>query len=366
MRQAICTLAFAATAALAPTAHADRIKDLTSIAGVRDNHLTGFGLVVGLDGTGDDARSPMVKGALTKMLKRLGITIDPNDLKGKNVAAVMLTAELPAFAKPGMTFDVTISSLGNAKSLAGGTLLATPLKGPDERTWAIAQGALSVGGFVAEGSSGSSAKKNHATVGRLTGGAIVEAAAPTVMPESEIVLVLHQPDFTTATRMRDAIATALGASAAQLRDAATVVVAVPAESRGAVAQLIARLEALEVEPDVRAKVIIDEKTGTIVIGEAVALRPAAITFGALTVEIEESAAVSQPIAPVGRGDTKIVPRSNVRVREDDSAMRLVRKAGTVGDVAAALAALGAKPRDLVSILRALRAAGSLRAELETL
>jgi flagellar P-ring protein FlgI len=355
----------AAAAAAPAAAHADRIKDLTSIAGVRDNHITGFGLVVGLDGTGDDARSPMVKGALTKMLKRLGVTIDPNDLKGKNVAAVMLTAELPAFAKPGMTFDVTISSLGNAKSLAGGTLLATPLKGPDERTWAIAQGALSVGGFVAEGASGSSAKKNHATVGRLTGGAIVEAAAPTVMPENEIVLVLHQPDFTTATRMRDAIATTL-ATDARLRDAATVSVPIPPEARGAVAQLIARLEAIEVEPDVRAKVVVDEKTGTIVIGEAVALRPAAITFGALTVEIDETAAVSQPIAPVGRGDTRVVPRSNIKVREDDSAMRLVRKAATVGDVAAALSALGAKPRDLVSILRALRAAGSLRAELEIL
>src|SRR3954471_11877420 len=163
----------------AGAARADRIKDLTTIAGVRDNHLTGFGLVVGLDGTGDDARQPTVASALTKMLKRLGLTIDPNQLKGKNVAAVMLTAELPAFAKPGMAFDVTISSVGAAKSLAGGTLLAAPLKGPDDRTWAIAQGALSVGGFVVEGSTGSSAKKNHTTVGRLTGGATVEATAPT-------------------------------------------------------------------------------------------------------------------------------------------------------------------------------------------
>src|SRR5262249_49668121 len=192
-------------------ARAGRIKDLTTTPGAPANHITGFGLVVGLDGTGDDARSPMVKSSLTKMLKRLGVTIDPNDLKGKNVAAVMLTADLPAFAKPGMAFDVTISSAGNAKSLAGGTLLAAPLKGPDDRTWAIAEGALSVGGFVAEGASGSSARKNHTTVGRLTGGAIVEATAPTVMPDKEVVLVLHQPDFTTATRMRDAIDAVLGA-----------------------------------------------------------------------------------------------------------------------------------------------------------
>lgn len=352
---------------LATPARADRIKDLTSIAGVRDNHLTGFGLVVGLDGTGDDARSPMVKGALTKMLKRLGVTIDPDDLKGKNVAAVMLTAELPAFGKPGMTFDVTISSLGNAKSLAGGTLLAAPLKGPDERTWAIAQGALSVGSFLAEGASGSSTKKNHGTVGRLTGGAIVEATAPTVMPEREIVLVLDQPDFTTATRMRDAIVAALGSNTARLGDAATVMVPIPATARGSVAQLIAKLEAIEVDPDVRARVIVDEKTGTIVIGEAVALRPAAITFGALTVEIDETPAVSQPLAPLSRGaTTQVVPKTDVKVHEAEGPLRLVHKAATVGDVAAALAALGAKPRDLVSILRALKAAGALRADLETL
>jgi flagellar P-ring protein precursor FlgI len=363
----IIILAVSAVFALgAPTARADRIKDLTTIAGVRDNHITGFGLVVGLDGTGDDARSPMVKSALTKMLKRLGLTIDPADLKGKNVAAVMITAELPAFAKPGMAFDITVSSLGNAKSLAGGTLLAAPLKGPDDRTWAIAQGALSVGGFVAEGGSGSSTKKNHPTVGRLPGGATVEASAPTVMPEREIVLVLNQPDFTTATRMRDAIGAVLGQGMARLGDAATVVVVIAPESRSQVGQLIAKLEAIEVDPDVRAKVIIDEKTGTIVIGEAVTLRAAAITFGALTVEIEETPAASQPVAPLAKGSTKIVPHTAIKVNEANSPMRMVGKAATVGDVAAVLAALGAKPRDLVSILRALKAAGALRADLETL
>jgi flagellar P-ring protein precursor FlgI len=361
----IIALATALAAAASP-ARADRIKDLTTIAGVRDNHLTGFGLVVGLDGTGDDARQPTVASALTKMLKRLGLTIDPTQLKGKNVAAVMLTAELPAFAKPGMTFDVTISSIGNAKSLAGGTLLAAPLKGPDDRTWAIAQGALSVGGFVAEGASGSSSKKNHPTVGRLPGGAIVEATAPTVMPDREVVLVLNQPDFTTATRMRDAIAGELGTDLAQVKDAATVVVAIPSGSTGHVPQLIARLESIQVDPDVRARVVIDEKTGTIVIGEAVSLRTAAITFGALTIEVDETPVASQPAPLAKAGATKIVPHSAVKVEEASSPMRLVKKAATVGDVAAALAALGAKPRDLVSILRALKAAGALRADLETM
>jgi flagellar P-ring protein precursor FlgI len=300
------------------------------------------------------------------MLKRLSITIDPSDLKGKNIAAVMLTAELPAFAKPGMTFDVTISSMGNAKSLAGGTLLAAPLRGADDKTWAFAQGALSVGGFVAEGGSGSSSKKNHPTVGRLPGGATVEAEAPTVMPIHEISLVLNQPDFTTATRMRDAIVAVLGTGSTRQVDAATVVVVIPASAKNHVPQLISQLEAIEVDPDLRAKVIVDEKTGTIVIGEAVALRAAAITFGALTVEVEETPAVSQP-APMSRGGaTKVVPNSKVKVNEGDQSMRMVKKAATVGDVAAALAALGAKPRDLVSILRALKASGALRAELETL
>jgi flagellar P-ring protein precursor FlgI len=371
MRRIVCrfgpvlTLAFA-TGLGAGAARADRIKDLTTIAGVRDNHLTGFGLVVGLDGSGDDARQPTVASALTKMLKRLGLTIDPTQLKGKNVAAVMLTAELPAFAKPGMAFDVTISSIGNAKSLAGGTLLAAPLKGPDDRTWAIAQGALSVGGFVAEGASGSSSKKNHPTVGRLPGGATVEVAAPTVMPDKRVVFVLNQPDFTTATRMRDAIGGELGEGLAAVVDAATVVVTLPSGSADRVPELIARIEAIQVDPDVRARVVVDEKTGTIVIGEAVALRRAAITFGALTVEVDETPAASQP-GPLARGGTtKVVPRTAVKVDEAAGPMRQVKSAATVGDVAAALAALGAKPRDLVSILRALKAAGALRADLETL
>lgn len=349
---------------LTATVHADRIKDLATVGGVRDNHLTGFGLVIGLDGSGDDVRSPVVKSALTKMLKKLGVTIDPTDLKAKNVAAVMITAELPAFAKPGMALDITVSSIGNAKSLGGGTLLAAPLKGADQRTWAIAQGTLSVGGFVAEGASGSSAKKNHTLVGTVPGAAIVEASAPTVLPQKQVALVLKQPDFTTATRMRDAIVAALGANMARLNDSATVVVPIARDQD--VTQLIAQLEAIEVEPDVRAKVVVDERTGTIVIGEAVTLRTAAITFGSLTIEIDEAPAVSQPIAPIGKGSTKVVPRTKIDVKEGDNPLRVVAKSATVADVAAALAALGAKPRDLVAILRALKAAGALRADLETM
>lgn len=350
--------------ALASAAHADRIKDLTSIGGVRENHITGFGIVIGLDGTGDDARSPIVKESIAKMLKKLGITIDPGALKAKNVAAVMVTAELPPFAKPGMPIDVTVSSLGNAKSLAGGTLLAAPLKGPDQRTWAIAQGPLSVGGFSEDGASGSTAKKNHPLVGRIPGGALVEASAPTVLPRREIALVLARPDFTTATRMRDAIVAALGPDTARVVDGATVVV--PIKQGVDVTQLISRLEPIEVEPDLEAKVVIDEKTGTIVIGEAVRLRTAAITFGALTVEIDETPVVSQPDGPFTKGTTQVVNQTKLNVKEGDNPIRVVNQATTVGDVAAALGALGAKPRDLVPILRALKAAGALRAKLELL
>jgi flagellar P-ring protein precursor FlgI len=365
MRTTLVTIAVLLAATAAP-ARADRIKDLTTIQGVRDNHLTGFGIIVGLDGTGDDPRSPVTKTALTKMLKQLGVTIDPADLKAKNVAAVAITTALPAFARPGQELDITVSSLGNAKSLAGGTLLQAPIKGPDGKTWALAQGTLSVGGFGAEGASGSSSKTNHLTVGTIPGGAIVEAGAPTVLPQKEIVLVLAKADFTTATRMREAIEKKLGAGSAKTRDGGAVIVPISAEQRADVAALIASIEDIEVMPDVEAKVIIDERTGTIVVGEKVSLRPAAIAFGALTVEIGESEDVSQPDAPFGSGSTKVTKRSDVKVSQPDGPLHVLGSAGTVGDVAAALTALGAKPRDLVSILRALKAAGALRAELETL
>jgi len=352
---------------IAHVASADRIKDLATIEGVRDNHLTGFGIVVGLDGTGDDVLSPVVKTALTKMLKRLGNTVDPTNMKMKNVAAVMLTAELPAFGRPGQALDVTVSSMGNAKSLSGGTLLAAPLKGPDGKTWGIAQGGLSIGGFTAEGASGSSTKKNHTLVGHIPSGMTLEDAAPTVMPTKELVLVLGTADFTTATRLQAAIEAAVP-GIARTADASRVIVSIGGEWKAKVPELIAKLEAIEVDPDVKAKVVVDEKTGTIVVGEAVTLRTAAITFGSLTIEITEAPIVSQPTAPFGGkgAKTKVVPNTTIKVEEQNNTMKVMKKAATVGDVAAAFAALGAKPRDLVSILRALKAAGALRAELETM
>ncbi len=367
MRNLVIISLVASLVLASATAHADRIKDLASVEGVRDNHLTGFGLVVGLDGTGDDTRSPVVKAALTKMLKRLGNTVNPTDMKMKNVAAVILTAELPAFGRAGQQIDVTISSMGNAKSLSGGTLLIAPLKGPDGKTWGLAQGALTVGGFTADSASGGSTKKNHTLVGEIPGGATLELAAPTVLPSKELTLVLGTADFTTATRVQAAIEAVLP-GIARARDAGAITVTINGEWKPKVPELIAKLEAIEVDPDVKAKVVVDEKTGTIVVGEAVTLRTAAITFGSLTIEITEAPIVSQPAAFSGKGaKTKVVPNSTIKVDEEAGhPMKVIRKATTVGDVAAAFASLGAKPRDLVSILRALKAAGALRAELETM
>jgi flagellar P-ring protein precursor FlgI len=354
-------LALAMIAVATATAAADRIKDVATVEGVRGNQLTGFGLVVGLEGTGDDASSPVVRRSLAKLLKRLDISIDADELRAKNVAAVMITAELPPFARPGQAIDVVVSSVGSAKSLAGGTLIATPLKGADQRSWAVAQGQLAVGGFLVEASAGTQ-RKNHVTVARIPGGATIERGAPTVMPRKELVLVLRQPDFTTATRVAVAIEGALGAGAAIPRDAGTVVVPIPGAWRDKVPALLATIEAVSVEPDVVARVVVDERTGTVVLGGEVRLAPAAIAYGGLTVEISEQPEVSQP-EPLGRGRTAVVPRSQVGVTEVAGDLHALPASVSVSEVASTLNRLGVKPRDLIAILSALKAAGALRAEL---
>lgn len=350
--------------ALAAPASADRIKDLATVEGVRANHLTGFGLVIGLAGTGDDASSPIVRRSMAKLLSRLDIKISPDELKAKNVAAVIVTAELPPFARPGQALDVVVSSAGSAKSLAGGTLIETPLKGADQRTWALAQGPLAVGGFLAEAGAGSQ-RKNHVTVARLPGGALVEGDAPTVMPRKRLTLMLKQPDFTTATRIAVAIEDALGAGAAVPRDAGSVDIAITATWRDKVPALIATIEALEVAPDAVAKVVVDERTGTVVLGGDVRLGPAAIAYGGLTVQIEEKPKVSQP-NPLAGGKTTTVPRSKVEVTETPGELHALAGAANVRDLASALNRLGVKPRDLIAILQALAAAGALRADIEVL
>ena len=358
----VITLAAAALLGAPSAARADRVKDLVEVEGVRGNALVGYGLVVGLAGTGDDASSAGVRRPLAAMMKKLGVTVTEAELKSKNVAAVVITAELPAFARPGQPIDVTVSSTGSAKSLAGGTLVATPLAGADLQVYAIAQGSLTVGGFAAGGASGSSATKNHVTAGRLPGGGIVEKAAPGALSEREIVLLLHEADFTTAARIADAIDAKLGAGTASVEDPGSVHVAVPKDRRRPVARLIAELESLEVAPDVPARVVLDERTGTIVVGGDVRLAPVAIAHGGLSVKIDEKPAVSQP-GPLAGGKTATVPQTDVDVSEQDGHLVYTPGAPTVADLAAALDALGAKPRDLVAIFEALHTAGALRAEV---
>jgi flagellar P-ring protein precursor FlgI len=364
-RHAVLALLVAAATfapSLAPEARGDRLKNLVEVEGVRGNPLVGYGLVVGLAGTGDDATSPAVRRPLAAMIKKLGVTINEAELKAKNVAAVVVTAELPPFARPGQQLDVTVSSTGTAKSLAGGTLIATPLFGADREVYAVAQGSMTVGGFIAEGGSGSSAKKNHVTAGRIPGGGDVERAAPGGLPAEEITLILRAADFTTALRIVDAVDGLLGAGSARADDPAAVKVKVPEARRGSVARMIAELEALEVIPDVEARVVIDERTGTIVIGGDARLGAAAIAHGGLTVRVEERTEVSQP-NPVAGGQTVATPVSDVAVEEEGGRLVYTPGAPTVAELAAALDALGARPRDLVAIFQALRAAGALSAEV---
>lgn len=351
----------------APTAEAARLKELMDVEGFRDNPLVGYGLVVGLQGTGDNSSDVATRQSLSRLMNHLGVEIDPMQIKAKNVAAVIVTARLPAFAKPGANIDVTVSSMGSAKSLQGGTLIATPLKGADMNTYAVAQGSLSLGGFAVSGASGGSSKKNHATVGKIPGGGVLERGAPGSMPKEKVVLLLRDADFTTATRTAKAINGRLGARVAKVRDAGTVDVKIDKKWENRVASLVATLESVDVTPDAPARIVIDERTGTVVVGAHVTLGEAAIAHGGITVNIKETQQVSQPGAGLlggNNGNTAVVPDSEIEVTEDDGQLHVLPEAANVGDVAAALNGLGVKPRDMVSIFQALQAAGALRAEIK--
>lgn len=352
---------------LAPQlAQAARLKDLAEVEGARPNHLVGVGIVVGLAGTGDDASSFISKRPLATVLRNLGTTIDAADIRARNVAAVMVTAELPPFAKPGTRLDVSVSSIGTARSLSGGTLIATGLKGLDREIYAFAQGPLTTGGWEATSSlSGSVSRKNHVTVAKIPAGGIVEREVPTELPADRIMLHLREPDFTTATRIREAITASLGTKTATVVDPGVVAVAVGAEWKGRVVELVAKIEALEATPDAPARVVIDERTGTIVVGNGVTLGPAAISYGGLSISVRERFDVSQPNA-LSLGRSVTLPDASIEVREDERKMQVVPSSATVDDVAKALNALGVKPRDLFPILQALKAAGALRAELTVL
>lgn len=345
-----------------PFVSADRIKDLASVAGVRDNQLVGYGLVVGLDGTGGG--SEFTTQSLRSMLSRLGVSVPPTvGLSPKNVAAVALHATLPPFAKPGQKIDVTASTLGDAKSLRGGTLLLSPLKGVDGKVYALAQGNLIVGGFGAATDDGNSISVNIPTVGRAPNGATIERAAPTQLSRSGTLrFQLHQPDFTTAQRLADAINKTLGDPKAQPLDASTVQVAAPRNPSQQVG-FVAALENIELQPaSVAARVVVNARTGTVVIGQHVTLTAAAVAHGNLSVTVSNITGVSQP-PPLSGGETVVVPRSEITVQEEDSRAFLFQPGVSLEELVRAINQVGAAPSDLVAILEALKQAGSLRAEL---
>ena len=345
--------------------NAERIKDLTSIGGVRNNQLLGYGLVVGLDGSGDQtSQTPFTVQSMKSMLAQFGVTIPPNiNPQLKNVAAVSIQAVLPAFAKPGQSIDITVSSLGNAKSLRGGSLLMSPLKGADGQVYAIAQGELVVGGLGVEGADGSSIAINIPSVGRIPNGAMVERTVPNSFNTSEkISLYLHSPDFTTAKHLEQAINKKLGAGVAKAIDAVSIEVKTPKESGQRVAYL-SYIENLELTPgDAAAKVIVNSRTGTVVIGSHVTVMPAAVTHGSMTVTITADPIVSQPDA-LSNGETVVVPRTDIEVKEESNRMFLFNRGVTLNEIVRAINQVGAAPGDLVAILEALKQAGALRAQL---
>ncbi len=347
-------------------AQAERIKDLATINGVRSNQLIGYGLIVGLDGSGDKTtQTPFTVQSVKSMLATLGVVVNPGlNPQLKNVAAVMVTAELPPFTKPGQSIDVTVSSMGNAQSLRGGTLLMTPLKGADGYIYAMAQGSLVVSGFGAEGADGSSVTVNVMNSGRIPNGAMVERAVPSAFGnEPKLVMSLNSPDFTTALRVASSINDTLGQGVARPVDSATIEVAAPADMAAKVA-FISTVENLSVQPgSAPARVIINSRSGTVVIGSEVRLLPAAVAHGNLTVSIAEDYQVSQPGAFARRGNTVVTPDSEVAIEEGSGRMFYIEPGVTLKDLVGAVNKIGVAPGDLVAILQALEAAGALRAEL---
>jgi flagellar P-ring protein FlgI len=359
----ILCLQLTGTWTLAHEAFAERIKDIASFEGMRDNQLVGYGIVAGLAGVGDTGNQTIQ--TIANMMKRMGLTVQIADIKTKNAAAVMITASLPPFPKPGMKLDAIVSTIGDAKSLQGGTLLLAPLKGPDGKVYALAQGSVSVGGFIG-GGGGTTVQKNHTTAGRVPSGVTIENEPQfTLGLGNEIRLFLQRPDFTTATEVTRKINEALSdETAAATIDPTTIKIKVPEQYQGRLVQLISLLESLDVAVDQTARVVINERTGTVAIGENVRISPVAIAHGNLTIEIKTEYRVSQPPphAP-NQAQTVVVPQTTVNVKEQNASLIEVSGA-TLGEVVRALNALGVTPRDLVSILQALKSAGALRAEME--
>ncbi len=341
-----------------------RVKDITEVEGVRGNQLLGYGLVIGLSGTGDSQNSLFTNQALSNMLEKMGITVNSQAVRARNVASVIVTAEFPPFAAQGETIDVLVSSLGDAKSLQGGVLLLTPLKGVDGKVYAVAQGPVSIGGFAA-GGGGNQVQRNHPTVGRIPNGAIIERTVETTFFDSTqgtVTFLLRESDFVTASRIAAVMNEQLGGDKARVIDANRIVVTIPEHYRGRVAQLVSVLGELPVEPDVPARVVVNERTGTIVIGGNVRILPVALSHGNLTVTIRTEYQVSQP-PPFSEGETVVVPQEEVQVQEEEARLFPVRSGNTIEDLVSVLNSLGVSPRDLIAILQALKKAGALQGEL---
>jgi flagellar P-ring protein FlgI len=358
------TIMLAGTAA--PAGATSRIKDLANIEGVRQNQLIGYGLVVGLNGTGDTLNNiPFTRQSLQAMLERLGVNVRGAQMRTGNVAAVMVTANLPAFATQGTRMDVTVSALGDSKSLQGGTLLVTPLLGADGNVYAVAQGSLAISGFQAEGDA-AKIVRGVPTVGRISNGAIIEREIDFALNKlGQLRLALRNPDLTTAKRIASAINDFIGSPAAEPLDPSTVQLTVPKEFQGNVIALLTEIEQLQIEPDLTAKLIIDERSGIIVMGRDVRVSTVAVAQGNLTVTISETPVVSQP-QPFSRGETRVAPRTRVGVTEEGKKFAVVKEGVSLQQLVDGLNALGIGPRDLISILQAIKAAGAIQADIEVM
>lgn len=358
---AICILCVLCT-----STHAARIKDLASIEGVRDNQLLGYGLVMGLNGTGDDIKkSVFTRQALINLVQRLGMSITPdvfNQMKTDNVAAVMVTSELPPFARPGSRIDVLVSTMGDATSLSGGTLLMTPLKGPDGKTYAVAQGPLAVGA-ISFGGKVAQVQKNFPTAGVISNGAIIERTVGWELPPSgDLLFELNDPDFTTANRMSEAINHKFGPNTAHSPDSGTVKVLMPLDYRGNVVGFVADLENIDIEAATPARIVVNERTGTIVMGQDVRIATVAVSHGNLNLIISTTMKISQP-NPLANGQTVAAPQTQIDVVEEEGNLVVLDMGVSIGEIARALNAIGATPRDLIAIFQAIKAAGALHAEL---
>ncbi|MDG1416652.1 MAG: flagellar basal body P-ring protein FlgI [Maricaulis sp.] len=356
----------AALSLATPVQASSRIKDIVNVEGIRDNQLTGMGLVVGLNGTGDSTRnSPFMQQALEAMLEEFNISTSGTTMTTRNVAAVLITADLPAFATPGTRLDVTVSALGDASSLQGGTLVMSPLRAANGDVYAVASGGIAVGGFAAEGD-GATITRGVPTNGRIANGGIVERETGFSLSSQESLrLSLRNPDITTALRMVEAINAYLGSPAAHATDSATITLTRPSDFEGDMVVLLAEIEQLRVQPDLPARVIIDEATGTIVMGEDVRVSTVAIAQGNLTISVSESPIASQP-APFSDGETVVLPRTDVSVEEDQMQMGVLDGGVSLRELVDGLNAMGVSPRDMITILQAIKASGALQADIVVL